>query len=179
MTQFLLPGYSLIPSANSRRSGGSWIPVDDERCTGWRFSYDLGQSYQESERSDAGGVPRLIPGTRRPLANMSNDYLIDREMQKSVNFSGILRIREQDLMGTEAMGPVMDRTREHLGTADTAVIYYRRLLLKLARQLEHGIEPWAPAHGDAYRVRALDTLDAADELEPVLVGHAGELVGAG
>jgi hypothetical protein len=39
------------------------------------------------------------------------------------------------------MGPVVDRTREHLGPADRAVIQARRLLLQATRTVEAGGTP--------------------------------------
>jgi hypothetical protein len=54
-----------------------------------------------------GGGPvhvEFIPGTHYPLRNMSNDYLIDRELQKSVSFTGIKGIGEQDFSVQERMG---------------------------------------------------------------------------
>ena len=44
-------------------------------------------------------------------------------------------------MVTESMGPIYDRTGEHLGTTDKAIIRMRRLLIKAARDLAKGIEP--------------------------------------
>jgi phthalate 4,5-dioxygenase oxygenase subunit len=44
-------------------------------------------------------------------------------------------------MITESMGPVCDRTKEHLGSTDRAITRMRNLLLKAARDLAAGIEP--------------------------------------
>jgi len=53
----------------------------------------------------------------------------------------------------ESMGPIYDRTREHLGTADAAIIAMRRRLLSTLDDLDRGIEPYAAHHGELYRVR--------------------------
>jgi hypothetical protein len=34
----------------------------------------------------------------------------------------------------ESMGPIVDRTNEHLGTSDQAVIRFRRLMIEAARK---------------------------------------------
>jgi hypothetical protein len=52
------------------------------------------------------------------------------------------------------MGPIVDRTKEHLGTADMAVIALRRILLREAKKMQNGEEPFGPSHGAAYRDRA-------------------------
>ena len=77
-------------------------------------------------------------------------------MQKTVNFTGIWGVNEQDRGLQEGMGRVVDRSREHLGTADQATIAGRRALLKMAQDLQEGIEPAIAHQGDKYRVRSLD-----------------------
>jgi phthalate 4,5-dioxygenase oxygenase subunit len=72
-------------------------------------------------------------------------------------------IRSQDAMLTESAGAIADRTREHLGTSDKAVIAVRARLLAAARQLADGIEPQAPYDPDCYRVRAHSGLVPRDE----------------
>src|SRR3989304_5512233 len=47
----------------------------------------------------------------------------------------------QDQAMTESMGPIYDRTKEHLGTTDQAIIYMRRLLINAAKELAGGGEP--------------------------------------
>ena len=86
----------------------------------------------------------MQPGTRKPRQSRDNDYEIDREDQKVRTYTGILNGSIQDRAIQETMGYVYDRTKEHLGSADTAIIMMRRLLMKLARELaalvtrEHG-----------------------------------------
>src|SRR5947208_1103421 len=78
-------------------------------------------------RAAAGAPERehvvLIPGTFRQTHNKDNDYLIDREVQRTVNFTGLPGNHVQDSCVTESMGPIYDRTREHLGTTDKTVIF--------------------------------------------------------
>ena len=52
------------------------------------------------------------------------------------------------------MGPVADRTREHLGTSDSAIIAMRRYLLNSAKAFMDGQEPQEAYNGDLYQVRA-------------------------
>ena len=60
------------------------------------------------------------------------------------NFSGVVGASIQDRAVQESMGPICDRTQEHLGTSDKAVIFYRRLLLKKLQEMAEG-KP-LPAH---------------------------------
>ncbi len=73
--------------------------------------------------------------------NAANDFLIDREKQKTFSYTGILGINQQDMAVTESMGAIYDRGHEHLGTTDRAIIQMRKSLIKAAKDLAKGIEP--------------------------------------
>ena len=56
---------------------------------------------------------------------------------------------------TESMGPVMNRTREHLGTTDSAIIQMRRVMLCAANALrEFGTVPAGVDDPSVFRVRS-------------------------
>jgi phthalate 4,5-dioxygenase len=172
VTQFMLPDYSLIPGPKWPRGGRCWVPIDDHRTWVFAYTYNPDRALTDDElfpyTSGAQAFASLIPGTFRTKANKDNDYLIDRQMQKTENFTGIWGTRNQDTAVVESMGPIMDRTKERLGTADLAIITARRILLRTARRLQEGIEPYAASHGDVYRVRALDCVDAEADFEKLL-----------
>ena len=77
----------------------------------------------------------------RKLRNIRNNYLQDRQLQKTFNFTGIEEFLNQDACATESMGPIVDRTKEHLGVSDSYVIQVRRFLLKAVRDLQAGKQP--------------------------------------
>jgi hypothetical protein len=96
----------------------------------------------EAEKRSAGRLRSdVVPGTFRFRRNKDNDYLIDRQMQKTVNYTGIDVISAQDQAVQESMGPIYDRRREHLGASDVAVIAARRLLLDACADVESGRSP--------------------------------------
>lgn len=76
---------------------------------------------------------------------------------------------------TEGMGYICDRTEEHLGTTDVAVIAARRGLIDMAQALAKGTEPYCATHPEAYRLRALDVLSPQDQLAPLLDAHREEI----
>jgi phthalate 4,5-dioxygenase len=94
----------------------------------------------------------------------ANDYLIDRGAQKGVSYSGIADFRSQDAMATETAGPVYDRTREHLGSTDVALIRMHRLLLRAAKALAAGAGDELPAlTGDFRSIRGAEKVLADGE----------------
>jgi phthalate 4,5-dioxygenase len=156
--------------------GHCWVPRDDETCWVWTFSWNPDQPLSEKEweaiRKEIFVHAAVDSVTFRPLRNKSNNYLIDRELQKKSSMTGIHGFAAQDMAIQESMGPIADRTRERLGTSDTAIIAARRLLLREIRGLEAGEEPSAARNGDAYWVRSasmvmnrdVDFADGAREL---------------
>jgi len=146
ITQWLMPWYTMIPPFGDNPIGGhAWVPADDESCWAWSVDWHPTRSLTAAElehmRSGGGIHSALIPGTFRPQANRDNDYLLDRQAQRTESMTGILGISAQDAAVQESMGPIFDRSREHLGTSDTAIIAARRCLLSAASGLREGREP--------------------------------------
>jgi len=114
------------------------VPADDH--TTWRYNFRFKRSEpmtpQEhySDKSQVGTDFKLF-------ANRRNEYLLDREKQKTFNYSGIEGFATQDACVTESMGAICDRTKEHLGASDSYVIALRRFLLKAIKEFKNGIEP--------------------------------------
>jgi phthalate 4,5-dioxygenase oxygenase subunit len=128
--------------------GHLWVPIDDERTYvyNWLCSYDervpLTPEYVEKWESFTGrGKDDLIPGTFQLKRNLSNDYQIDRQKQKTQTFSGITGLNTQDFALQEGMGPIVDRSKENLGSADRAIVTMRRLMLDAISAVEKGQTP--------------------------------------
>ncbi len=125
--------------------GHLWIPIDDTSTMVWNwiYSYDPAQplttEWAESWEDYSGrGAHHFIPGTFRLKLNPANDYQIDRQVQKTQTFTGIEGANTQDFAVQEGMGPICDRSLEHLGTTDRAVIAARQLLLEACDDVAAG-----------------------------------------
>jgi nitrite reductase/ring-hydroxylating ferredoxin subunit len=158
VSQYLVPIFQMIPAQKGGPlSGHAWVPIDDENCWAWSMTWHPDRPLNAAELAQyrsGNGIHAHVDAKFRPFANQDNDYLIDRQVQRTKTFSGIRGIGEQDMACQESMGAIYDRTREHLGSSDTAVIAMRRQLLGLARQLEAGVEPSMAARPELYRVRS-------------------------
>tara|TARA_B110000259_G_scaffold186562_1_gene238120 strand:+ start:196 stop:1482 length:1287 start_codon:yes stop_codon:yes gene_type:complete len=165
ITQFMVPFHTLIPpqiktgrdSDKHSYAGHVWLPIDDEKC--WTFSFNCNPSRELDEQEQEIYHPRTgmwgpIDENYIPLANKANDYLISREVQKDYNYTGIIGIPNQDAAVQESMGLICDRTNERLGTSDKAIIAFRKRLLKMAKELEKGIEPSEASMNNAYNIRS-------------------------
>jgi phthalate 4,5-dioxygenase len=193
LTQWLLPMYSMIPSADWALGGRAWVPIDDHHTYTWDFSYTpdhpLSEEFYEAVRSGRSFPPEMEPhiytlsdghriDTWRPKRNRDNDYLLDRRRQHTENFSGIHGSNDQDRALQENMGAICDRTREQLVATDVAIVAARRRLRQLALDLENGQKPVAAAaHGDWYDIRALDTISPEADLAKLVEIHRSDMLG--
>ena len=98
--------------------------------------------------------PRYSDGIIPRRYTAENDYQIDREVQRTGIFSGVADFVSQDLMVTESMGPIYDRTQEQLGSTDKAISRMRHLLISAAKGLAEGKEPPAVGAGLDFRPSA-------------------------
>ena len=164
ITQMLLPFYTMIPGAiepGHQVGGHAWVPIDDYSCWNFSISWNPYRPFTEEEVVEhwsGYGLHALTDHQYRPLSNSSNDYNIDREEQRYRTFTGIKGIGEQDMGTQESMGAMSWRAGEHLGASDSAIIAYRRRLMKEVRNLQEGVESFAATHPDAYAVRSASVL---------------------
>jgi phthalate 4,5-dioxygenase oxygenase subunit len=70
----------------------------------------------------------------RKIRTLENRFHQDRAAMKRGDFTGIKGIPTQDMAMWESMGPITDRTEEYLGSSDVAVVQFRRLMVKAARE---------------------------------------------
>jgi nitrite reductase/ring-hydroxylating ferredoxin subunit len=161
ITQFLMPTYTMIPvPVGQPVSFTAATPIDDEHMMGFTVTWHPDRPLLAGERSQIeswlGVHTQVDPVTFKPMRNKGNDYLVDRALQRSGrSYTGIRGIREEDLAVQEGMGEVFDRTTEHLGSSDLAVIAMRRRLLEAVAALsERGEVPYEARNIDSYRVRS-------------------------
>ena len=149
---FLFPFYTMIPTnvLGIQILVRAWVPIDDDHMMFWSFdvpetTFRLNIDRDNYDANPANGMFHAKGGYLpdgsgsldkwRLAANAGNDYLIDRENQKHQTYTGLTGIYLQDQAVTEAMGTVVDRTKEHLGSADVMVIRTRRRLVNAAKAL--------------------------------------------
>jgi phthalate 4,5-dioxygenase len=186
ITQFMFPFHSFFPPGGfAGVPGHIWVPIDDCNTMVWSVAWNpLVPLVQRTGGQGANGVGFLPPtsdplGRWRANANKTNDYLIDREAQKTKTFTGIPTIPMQDQAVTESMGPIMDRTAEHLGTTDATIIQVRRKLLKAAKALrDAGTTPPGVDNPEYYAVRTASLVlprsaDWVADTEEVLKAFTG------
>lgn len=199
VTHWLAPMFSLIPRAPGvfQTCGGrAWVPIDDNHCTVFTFGFRVDRSFTDAEIADyeSGALfpPRMTAGpytlpdgyvidTHMPLASKENDYLLDREMQRTTNYSGIWGVHDQDRALAENSLPlsggdrgILDRTEEHLVSSDRAIVTARRRLIKMAKDLADGTEPSLPANPDIFAAHAISKVSSIATFADLIDTHRVE-----
>lgn len=139
-----------------------WVPMDDEHTMQWRIYWSPAERLPEVLlREGAARGIEFLPnssdsfGQWRTVANRGNDYLLDYEVQRTAAFCGIFSVPIQDKAVQESMGPILDRTREHLGRTDGMIAKVRQRLIAAAKALaEEGRPPPGVDRPDLYAVRS-------------------------
>jgi len=180
-TSLLGDGHDDDPHATPKSDGHLWVPIDDEHTMVYNWACGRDQSaplspeFRDRWESWAGRGPHdLIPGTYKLKCNRANDYLIDRKIQKTQTFTGIKGINTQDYALQEGMGPIVDRSKEHLGSSDKAIVALRRLMLDAIRAVERGEKPPGLDPRSHRNIRPYDAIITGDR--PWQQAFAEELV---
>jgi phthalate 4,5-dioxygenase oxygenase subunit len=159
VTQFLAPFYTMIARRDETGpiAGHAWTPIDDHNTWTFTIHWNPDAPLEDISSFDANGVnvPVHQDGTYRPIDNRSNDYGIRRDIQRLSSSTGIEGIGLQDSAIQETMGPIVDRTRELLGSGDAAIVAFRKLMLAQARHLRETGELALPNQPELYRVRSV------------------------
>jgi phthalate 4,5-dioxygenase len=156
MNVMLMPFHKIISSIP--HAAHVWAPIDDENTMLYSVDFHPARALTEEDlaRSKAGlGIhTENLPGTDHAVRNRANDYLIDREQQASGDsYTGMQGFGTQDCAIQESMGPIADRTAEHLLACDAAIVKIRRLLLQTLK--DHAAGKLLPGMDPAsYRVRS-------------------------
>ncbi len=152
----LMPFHKII--STSPFGAHMWVPMDDDNTMLYSVDFQPGRPLNDAELAKAKSGEWIhsenLPGSDIGVRNKSNDYLIDRELQKSgKSYTGLKGFGTQDCAIQESMGPIVDRIDEHLLAGDAAIIKLRQLLLNALRDHEAG-KPVPGGDPASYRVRS-------------------------
>jgi hypothetical protein len=210
IANFLFPFYTQIPPGTLavNRGARAWVPMDDEHTMFFGMSAPpaggVVTAPEISKRSDvqarrgnrnqgAGfGATEMLPdttdwyGRSRPKADASNDYLLDREkVHSGASYTGLPSVVLEDQAITESMGPIYNRSQEHLGTSDIMIIRTRLRLIRAAQALrDKGELPPGADNPTLYRQRSggvilprsVDWIEATRDLRRAFVEYPEEVV---
>lgn len=158
ITHFVAPFTAIIPLGDLQNVQ-IFLPIDDYHT----YQYNVKFGFTEPPADRLREFSSIGPddgdwGTDR---NRDNNWRQDRAaMSAGTSFTGIQVIRNQDTAVQESMGPLYDRTKEHLGVSDTAIIRMRKRMLDAVRAFK---DQGAPPLGLGERI---DDVRAAEGMLP-------------
>lgn len=169
VSQFVLPFWTMTPggSLDDHVLARAWLPIDDHN------TMFVSLSQHGTQRTSMRGARngKAIAGVASTAAeyneantgwlgrwrlkdNESNDWGLDRATQREESYTGIDTVHLQDQAVTESMGPVVDRSHEHLVASDRMIIAVRRALLRSLEAFEVAGELPKNANDPSLNLRA-------------------------
>jgi hypothetical protein len=163
VTNLMFPNAFVIPMSREMTITQWHVPVDDEKHYWYAIFTSFGEPVNKDEmrrqRLALYQLPDYVPNR-----NKRNDYGFDPHEQESETYTGMgADINVHDQWACESMGAIQDRTQEHLGTSDKAIVAYRRLLRSALDQAGKGEKP----------IMVLDKASAARVTGPAAVDGIG------
>ncbi|MBL8385565.1 MAG: aromatic ring-hydroxylating dioxygenase subunit alpha [Burkholderiales bacterium] len=142
VTNAVFPHTFVIPLSETMTITQMHVPVDDTR-TYWyalftSFAEPVDKAAMRDQRLAAISLPDYVPRSGR-----HDDWGFDAREQASRTYLGMGEsdINLHDQWACESMGAIQDRTREHLGKSDVAIIANRRALFAAIDAVEAGQPP--------------------------------------
>lgn len=138
VTNLVFPQAFVIPMSAEMTISQWHVPVDDTHCYWYAiftsFTEPVNKAQMRAQRLELYELPDY---TSRK--NKRNNYGFDAREQLTQTYTGMGQdINVHDQWAIESQGPIQNRTREHLGTTDKGIVFYRRLLLNAIDALGKG-----------------------------------------
>jgi phthalate 4,5-dioxygenase len=164
VTNQLFPHGIVIPMSQDMTITQWHIPVDDTSSYWYAiftsFAGPVDKKLMREQRLELYELPDY-----KPRRNKQNDYGFDPHEQATQTYTGMGQdINVHDQWAVESMGPIQNRTREHLGTSDKGIAQYRRLLKREIEKVASGCEPMMFL--DVARARAVRGPASMDGIGP-------------
>ncbi len=167
ITNLVFPNAITIPMSAEMTITQWHVPVTNQSCYWYAiftsFGAPVDRDLMRRQRLELYELPQY-----RPRLNKSNGYGFNAEEQKSRTYTGMgTDINVHDQWAVESMGEIQDRTREHLGKSDVAIVKYRKKLKEAIAAAQQGRAlPALPQAGTVLDMRGPIAVD--------LIGAAGD-----
>jgi phthalate 4,5-dioxygenase len=149
VTAQIFPQAFLIPLSDEMTITQWHVPIDDARCYWYAVFTSYGapvdKATMRAQRLQLYNLPDYVPRVGR-----HNQYGFNAAEQRAHTYTGLgfdinvhdqWAVESQGAFSAGAMRGTQDRTREHLGTTDKAIMAYRRQLMKAIDTVEAGGKP--------------------------------------
>lgn len=165
VTHGIFPHTFVIPLSASMTITQMHVPVDDTHTYWYAFFTSYGEPV-DKEAMRAQRLQYITLPDYLPKAGRHNSWGYSAAEQRTSTFLGMGEddINVHDQWAVESMGPIQDRTREHLGTSDKVIMANRRMLLSAIEAVQAGRTP--PGMADASLSTCMSGPDTVDGIAP-------------
>jgi phthalate 4,5-dioxygenase len=154
-----LPFFSFIPAAPGGPALACCsIPIDDEWTAQWYIAFDVQRPMSADWMSAYGSDSGDPDFFNSDMGNRDNLWHQDREAMKRGHWSGIVGRGNayEDFVVQESMGPIVDRSKQHLGRCDLVILRAQSMLLRAIEAYQaEGKIAFAGEDVDFARIRAI------------------------
>lgn len=166
VTNLAFPNAIVIPMSNDMTISQWHVPINDRECYWYAiftaFENKVDKIAMRNQRRELYSLPDY-----RPIRNRSNDWGYNPQEQETLTYTGMgLDINVHDNWAVESPGSIFNRSQEHLGSTDKAIIAYRKLLIERINVLERGeVTSTTSLEQDMTGPIAVDTIGTRNNLD--------------
>ena len=168
VTNVVFPQAFVIPMSTEMTISQWHVPVDDTHCYWYAiftsFTGPVDKAQMREQRLQTIELPLY---TSRK--NKRNEYGYNVEEQRTQTYTGMGQdINVHDQWACESMGPIQDRTREHLGSTDKGIAMFRRMLVQAIDDVQAGLAlPARPTEQEAGTLSGPPSIDGVASADAV------------
>jgi phthalate 4,5-dioxygenase oxygenase subunit len=141
-TLYIAPFTVLIPPNDQYNLAQMLVPIDDVNTMfywiAWHPDPKKGIAQDAWRKFCAATLGVDLNADYTKKRTLQNMFMQDRAAMKRGDFTGIVGIPAQDMAMWESMGSIADRSRDHPGSSDVAVVQFRRLMVAAAKKFQEG-----------------------------------------
>jgi len=154
ISEFVMPSWEFIPRPAKPGTAAfdelpsvlvHQVPIDDATTKMWFISWRTAKplTYEESRWNTRADSYREV--MNEPLMGQ------DRAKMRAGHMTGMNDLLTEDMLVAEMQGRIADRSGEYLGSSDTAIARFRRILLEAIQVNEQGGDPAGTTGDVPYR----------------------------
>jgi phthalate 4,5-dioxygenase len=138
VTNLLFPQAFVIPMSQDMTITQWHVPVDDVSCYWFAIFTSFGPAVDKPTMRQQ-RLQLYSESDYKPRLGRFNNYGFNLDEQLARTYTGMGEdINVHDQWAVESPGAIQDRTREHLGLTDKAIVAFRMLLLSAMKQVIAG-----------------------------------------
>ena len=158
---FFMPSGRIIPGGQLQGENNQTIifevPMDDEHTATYSIRYGTRPIPRDTRLRETGfDDTSMYSAKEQRFLWTRGDLHLQKRDTMDRNWSGFRGIALEDAVIGTSMGPIQDRTKEHLIASDLAVVRFRRRLMESLTQMERGGDPIG-VNVDAGAIASIDS----------------------